>query len=115
MALILAVAFCGCVRAHYSVRGSVVDDKGKPVESALVAWWPGECAEHTGRTPNALDVTDESGVFELDFTGPANLAAAGLQIQKGGYAAQCVAAPSAQSATCQGPKCEQLHIVLAKD
>ena len=115
MALILAAASLGCVRERYNLRGSVVDAAGKPVESAFVSWWNGDCGEYAGRTPNAMDVTDDEGTFELTFTGPVHLDATGLQVQKGGYLPQCIAAPEGRPAGCQGNDCPELRVVLAKD
>ena len=114
MALILALGFFGCAREHYSLRGAVVDGSGKPVESAFVSLWNASCDAHEGRTPTAMDVTDEKGTFDLDFTTPVRPDVTGLQVQKGGYAVQCIA-PDAKAASCQGANCEQLRVVLAKD
>ncbi|HEX4386367.1 MAG TPA: carboxypeptidase-like regulatory domain-containing protein [Myxococcales bacterium] len=113
MALILAF---GCARERYNLRGVVVDDGGKPVENAVVSWWNGSCGDQAGRTPNVLGMTDFNGTFELEYTGAFRMAVAGLQVQKGGYAPLCVAAPNGKPECKAGDaKCAEFHVVLAKD
>jgi hypothetical protein len=115
MALILAVGIGGCARETYNLRGVVVDDGGRPVENAFVSWWSGECGEQAGRTPSALGMTDGAGTFELEYTGPFRMDVTGLQVQKGGYAPQCIAAPNGKPAcAANDPKCSEFHVVLAK-